>query len=290
MMSERFRRPCNYSIHFLTNRFVVAHGFFRQVAWIDGPKQTDPWNHTITYGIDRFSAHIFRGAYRYHYKDIEGLQRPFRWLGRITKYIAKDESGISGINQIVLNNIKIWRFSDQGEKREYYSDEIFSATCHETGHTSHAIRMNTVFQYWQVARQLQESWAVAIEWVLTHREYADKGIANYGDENYFPTTTPPIFPNAYAYQYWHQVEGSDFWYRNTNLYINLIDNHNEFGRNYQFRGTGVVNDQVSGYSLAFIESDLLRHVYGLASLAGQLKANKPTGVTDAQIDLLLSFY
>lgn len=74
------------------------------------------------------------------------------------------------------------------------------------------------------------------------------------------------------------------------VYIDIIDNHNELGINYAFRGTGTVNDQVSGYSLAFIESELLKHIYGLASLADELKAHKPIGVTDAQLDLLISFF
>jgi len=35
---------------------------------------------------------------------------------------------------------------------------------------------------------------------------------------------------------------------------------------------------------------MLKHIYGLSSLAEQLKANKPAGVTDEQIDLLISQY
>lgn len=281
IMSKRFTRPCNYAAWFEHGRFLVKKG---GVHWINGPKQTDPWNHTINDGFDRFAGHIFRAAYRYHYKDIGGLQRPFRWLGRKTSYIAKDANkSWAGTNPIIFNNIKIARWKN--EKEEYLSDEVFSTTCHETGHTSHAIRMNTVFQYWQVSRQLQESWAIVLEWFLSNLEYADKGIANYGRENYFPAT-PPDYPNSYAYQYWNAESSS----RYTPLYIDIIDNHNELGINYPFRGTGTVNDQVTGYSLAFIESELLKHIYGLASLADELKAHKPVGVTDAQIDLLISFF
>lgn len=184
IMSKRFTRPCNYAAWFEHGRFLVKKG---GVHWINGPKQTDPWNHTINDGFDRFAGHIFRAAYRYHYKDIGGLQRPFRWLGRKTSYIAKDANkSWAGTNPIIFNNIKIARWKN--EKEEYLSDEVFSTTCHETGHTSHAIRMNTVFQYWQVSRQLQESWAIVLEWFLSNLEYADKGIANYGRENYFPAT------------------------------------------------------------------------------------------------------
>jgi hypothetical protein len=163
---------------------------------------------------------------------------------------------------------------------------VFSTTCHETAHTSHAIRMNTVIQYWQVSRQLQESWAIAVEWVLNHKEYADRGIANYGKENYFPAN-PPDYPNSYAYQYWN-AESSSSWY--TPIYIDIIDGHNQLGIPYQFRGTGTVNDQVQGYSLAFIESEMLKHIYGLSSLSDELKDHLPTGVSVNQIDLLISHY
>lgn len=282
IMSKRFSRPCNYAAWFEHKRFLVKRA---GVHWINGPKQTGPWNHTINDGFDRFAGHIFRAAYRYHYKDIEGLQRPFRWLGRKTSYIAKDANkSWAGINPIIFNNIKIARWKDG--KTEYMSDEVFSTTCHETAHTSHAIRMNTVIQYWQVSRQLQESWAISVEWVLTHLEYAEKGIANYGRENYYPIN-PPEYPNSYAYQYWDASVNST---RYTPIYIDIVDNHNQILQFYFPFGSGTVDDQVSGYSLAFIESEMLKHIYGLSSLAEQLKANKPPGVTDAQIDLLISHY
>ena len=281
-MFHDYRRPSNYSIWFEYHRFMVKSG---GVHWINGPKQTGDWNHTISNGFDRFVGHIFRAAYRYHYKNIDGLQRPFRWLGNKTAYIAKDAVG-TGVNPIFLNEIKIWRF--RSANQEYGSDDIFSTTCHETGHTSHAIRMNTIVQFWQVSRQLQESWAVGIEWFLTHLEYASRGIGNYGESNYFPNN-PPNFPNSYAFQYWSignpNLSG---WY--SPIYIDLLDNHNQLGVPYQFRGTGSINDQVSGYSLAFIESELLKHIYGHASLSQQLKNHKPVWITDAQIDILLSFF
>jgi hypothetical protein len=281
-MSHSFRRPCNYSAWFEFKRFLVKKG---GVHWINGPKQTGDWNHLIADGFDRFAGHIFRAAYRYHYKDIGGLQRPFRWLGRKTAYIAKDVEGSgAGVNQIVFNNIKIWRYKGKGI--EYGSDEVFSTTSHETGHTSHVIRMNTVIQYWQVSRQLQESWAVAIEWFVTHLEYASRGINNYGEFNYFPTVNPPDYPNSYAYQYWAPAISD----RYTNIYIDIVDNHNELGVAYLNRPTGTVDDQVNGYTLPFIESEMLKHIYGLASLADELKGHRPAGVTDAQIDRLISFY
>jgi hypothetical protein len=137
-----------------------------------------------------------------------------------------------------------------------------------------------LIQYWQVDSQLQESWAVAIEWRLTHLEYAGRGINNYGEWDYNPTPSPQ-YPNRQAYQYW--TLNTDPTY--TSLYINLVDNINEstifFGR---------PDDEVTGYTLAFIEQNILKHSYGLWSLGNELKSNLPVGVTNQQIDNLLNFY
>jgi hypothetical protein len=286
-MRRTFRRPCNYSLWFSTNWFAVRRHLIATTHWINGPKITGDWNHTIADGYTRFVGHIFRGAYRYHYQDIDGLQRPFRPNFARQLYIGVDkEKSWSGENYMIFPVIRIARYQNS-DGLEYGSDEIFSTACHETAHTSHVLRMNAgLIQYWQVDSQLQESWAVAIEWRLTHLEYAGRGISNYGEETYSPNPAPQ-YPNRYAYQYWTLNRNSTY----TSLYINLVDNTNENGIFFPNVGVfGTVDDDVQGYSLAFIEQNILKHSYGLWSLGNELKSNKPTGVTDQQIDNLLSFY
>jgi hypothetical protein len=286
-MKYNFKRKCNYSIFFETNHFNVKqnwHNYFQNgVCWIDGPKQKGDWNHVIANGFDRFAGHIFRAAYRYHYKDIGGLTRPvsFRnFLWTKTTYLAKNGDNVAGSNPIFMNGIKIWRF-ENSEGTEFDSDEIFSATCHETAHTTHSQKVG-ILNYAFVSRQIQESWPVAIEWYLSHREYAERGINNYGEWNYHPVNAP-IYPNDQAYQYWTPSLSADY----TSLFINLVDNIND---NTLWFFTGTPNDQVTGYTFPAIESGFLRDVSGLSSLSTQLKNHKPVGVTDSQIDLLLGFY
>lgn len=280
-MRRTFRRPCNYSLWFSTNWFAVRRHLIATTHWINGPKITGDWNHTIADGYTRFVGHIFRGAYRYHYQDIDGLQRPFRPNFARQLFIGVDKhKDWSGENYMIFPVIRIARY-ENSDGLEYGSDEIFSTTCHETAHTSHVLRMNAgLIQYWQVDSQLQESWAVAIEWRLTHLEYAGRGINNYGEWDYNPTPSPQ-YPNRQAYQYW--TLNTDPTY--TSLYINLVDNVNEstlfFGR---------PDDEVTGYTLAFIERNILKHSYGLWSLGNELKSNLPVGVTNQQIDNLLNFY
>lgn len=284
-MNDRYKNGTNYSIWFARETFSVRHNLVNTTYWINGPKIEGDWNYDLNNSYQRFAGHVFRGAFRYHNKNIAGLQRP--WLpSKRQVYVAKDGyKDWSGVNWIVLPVIRIARYETEGNG-EYDSDEIFSTTCHETGHTSHVLRMNGgVIQYWQVGRQLQESWAIGIEWFLSHLEYAERGIINYGESNYHPVfpQVAPQYPNDFAYQYW--TLGTDSWY--TSLYINIVDNVNDM--NVWFL-TGSPNDQVTGYTIPFIEQNILKHSYGLSSLATQLMNNKPVGVTDAQISLLLSFY
>ncbi len=91
-------------------------------------------------------------------------------------------------------------------------------------------------------------------------------------------------------QYWNSSISSDY----TSLFINLIDNYNELNNWFGIQ-KGQVNDQVSGFRIYDLETKVLKHAYGLSSLSQYLKANKPIsstviGPTDAQIDLLLSYY
>jgi hypothetical protein len=280
-MNGSFKRPCNYSIWFATPTFAVRHNLVNTTFWINGPKKKGDWNYDLNNSYQRFAGHVFRGAFRYHFRNIGGLMRPWI-LPRRQIYVAKDGSkSWSGVNWIVLPVIRIARYNSRGT--EYTSDEIFSTTCHETGHTSHVLRMNAgVIQYWQVTTQLQESWPIAIEWFLTHMEYEERGISNYGWVNYNPTPSPQ-YPNRNAYQYWNLSVDRDY----TSLYINIIDKEND---QVFYSGSTIPKDLVTGYTLPFIEQRILKHSYGLSSLSTQLKANKPSGITDSDIDLLLSYY
>lgn len=284
-INDDFKRDCNYSLWFSTPSFSIREHYIDQTAWIDGPKQTSDWNLVISNGYNRFVGHIFRGSFRYHYGFIDGLQRPFRPSAKRTIFRAKNElkSG-SGINLGILPVIGISRY---GGSREYNSDEIFSTTCHELAHTSHIVKMNSgTIQYIQVSELLRESWCVAVEWWITKLEYKNtRSVSDYGNFNY--TSANLGFPNDFGYQYWTK-SGYDNTY--TNLYINIVDDYNENGVFFPGYTTSTTNDQVKGYTLSGIESNILKHIYGFSSLASRLKSIKPTGVTDSQIDLLINHY
>lgn len=139
--------------------------------------------------------------------------------------------------------------------------------------------------YWTTTTQIRESWAIVVEWRLTHLEYAERGINNYGEFNYHPSPIYHNFPMTTHINNWNSGIRANY----TPLFIDLADGHNQIGINYGFY-TGIVNDNVSGYNLPLVEINILPYIHNLSTLANRLKLNKPAGVTDAQIDELLSFY
>lgn len=276
-----FSGPANYAVWYETGDFDIRSGWFGQ-AWYNGPKRNTPWNLDISGDVQRFYAHVFRGVRRFFYGNTGGLRRPNTsfFKGKI-KYAARNSVGSQqGINYTtatqggIFPDIQIWRYNSS---REYASDEIFSTAVHETAHTTHMNSMNGPFeliQYFQVAKVIQESWPIAVEWQVTQMEYQERGISNYSNPFYSVSASYPI---DRAYQYWTPAVSADY----TSLFIDIIDSHNQNSTN------SAVIDNVNGYTLAYIESNLLKHIYGKSSLAAQLKTSKPYGVTDRDIDVLI---
>lgn len=283
-----FNRDVNYALFFETSDFDVRNGTFGQ-AWIDGPHSSSPWLLNIGNDANGFYAHVFRGAYRYHYGNIGGLVRPF--FGFKLKYAAFDKTksyqgmNIGNWSLFTTNpNILIYWATEAGGR--YGSDEVFSTTIHETCHSTHAFIMNgSYIQYLQVSTSIQESWPVAVEWFITQMDYRERGIANYATGTYNVEASYPI---RFGYQYWPFNSSANY----SSVFIDVVDDFNQLGTLFRLTNgvfyTSTVNDQVFGYSLATIERKFLKHVYGIGSLRKELKENKPAGVTDEQVDLLLN--
>mgnify|MGYP003589020492 CR=1 FL=1 len=66
--------------------------------------------------------------------------------------------------------------------------------------------------------------------------------------------------------------------------LDLIDDYNQ----HFVDGYYVYDDNISGFNLAQLSNALLKS-YGLVSLSANLKINKPSNVTDVQIDNLIDF-
>lgn len=290
-----FNRPCNYRLHFEAPGFNVRESFFNVIAFIDGPKSDNPWSTTIGQGYNNFVGHIFRGAYRYHFKNIDGLLRPIHPSLHFTNYIAKDAGNTwfgMGVNYGVIPIIKVARFDNNNT--EFMDDAIFSTTCHETAHLTHIILLNNnLAAFMSVGGKIRESWATAVEWWLSGMEYRMRGVANYGQ---FDDVVSTEFPNRNGYQYWGQPN-SDPQY--TSLFINCLDTYIEQNQNVPGWGLGVVNDRIGAmvvhtyanpYTIQNLELWVIKYSVDLTTTSNSLKAHKPAGVTNQIIDNLISFY
>ena len=69
------------------------------------------------------------------------------------------------------------------------------------------------------------------------------------------------------------------------IFIDLVDDHNQGLFSYDRP-----NDQVKGYTMKYLNDNVLPHAYGLSSLKTTIKANLVSGVTAEQIDLLFELY
>jgi len=275
--TSQFRYEVNYAIKWERSYYDIRNGNFLQ-AWFNGPKQKGDWNLNIRGGESVMYATMHRAAYKHFYGDNLGIRRPILMDGSKTKICYIDEYG-TGVfwgdwsAGGILPDIKIWGKNSSGNYKP--TNQIFGTTAHELGHQSHSQYMGNI-QFWQTSKIIYESWADAVEWALSNDEYHKLG------NKYFVAT---------AINYNHIYNNHNSWpFVNDKAYspifIDLIDNRNQrvlFGSDYP-------NDLITGYTLSYINYNILRNSYGLSSLHEAIKNNKITGVTDSDVDELFALY
>jgi hypothetical protein len=285
-MDDSFKKEVQYKIIWERDRFDIRSGTFGQ-ATVHGPKKKGDWNLQIEEKTMNFHyAHVFRAAMRYYYGDIGGLKRP----GFRLKYSVFNKKGnhmarnIGNWSAFGINpNILIYRYSSiDGSEND--SDEMFSAICHETAHTTHMeVMRGGVVQFSQVSETIRESWAIGVEWYITQLEYKEKGIVNYAEPSYNVNVG---YPTLYGFQFWSKDRSATL----TSLFIDLVDKNNQKGQKFGSIKIGAVDDRISGFTLQEIESKILKNSYGLSSLSENLKHHKSPEISDSNIDLFIKYF
>lgn len=218
-------------------------------------------------------ATIHRAAHRYFYESIGGIKSATILFDKL-KIGYKDNEG-TGVNWgdswFELPTIKIHGKDNNGAYWD--SNQIFSTTVHEIAHSTHMNVMGGNVQFIQVSKIIRESWPEAVQWFITRMEYNERGVANYDRPQF---VTDPINNRADHKQWWDNTFSHDY----TPVFIDLVDNFNQ---------TSGPVDNVPGYTMQGIEG-FLTDVYVLSSLKEQLKANRPTGITNQDIDNYLAYY
>jgi hypothetical protein len=276
VMSGSFKGKVNWSIVWEDYFWDIRDGWISQ-AYYNGPNGSESnWTLEINSGKNKYYATIHRAAYRMFYKNNLNTKNPFlnSFNPPSIKLCCIDEPG-TGIyytwKKFVPSPIQ-WFFPDiKIYCKNRKTEEILRTTIHELSHIFHCYSMfGNEINFLTVNDVLVESWANAMAYYIVHLEYSDYGYKTefVSDWQYWPFKN---FSNEYS-----------------PLFIDLIDDYNQrviLGvRSDDFE---YANDSIKGYDLATLNTILIKS-YGLESLSRNLKKQKPTGVTDTQIDNLIN--
>ncbi|WMN06141.1 hypothetical protein QYS48_31750 [Marivirga arenosa] len=292
-IDHSFGGDVNYMIVWERQWWDIRDGNLTQ-AYYNGPQMSSPWNLNIGGGKSLRFATIHRACHRYTFEDVNNLSRPILGNGGKIKINYNDGEG-TGVNwgqewqnvdfrTGLLPNIKIWGKSEN-TGQYFMTNQLYSTTIHELAHTTHINTMNFgLIGYGQVSPILYESWATAVEWYLTRKEYLDRGVNNYDSPNLIVPDVGLQVDNEQWWRFNGRGETNDIY---TPLFIDLIDNYNQAAER---NSNNMPTDIITGFSVRNIERNVIRNSYGLTSLRNELKRNEPSGITDAQIDNYIAFY
>ncbi|MCF0200029.1 MAG: hypothetical protein HUK16_01460 [Bacteroidales bacterium] len=271
-INKNFIHKVHYRIKWESGFWDIRNGILGQ-AYYDGPTQKRAWNLEIAKnGKSILYATVHKAAYKFFYGNRLGLRRPNLSYGK-TKISVYDRSAWWGTGCCwgtwsllgIIPDINI------AHPHTTNTDFVFGTAIHELGHQSHLLFIGKG-TYIQLAKEIHESWAAAIEWRLTNHFYNSELGISY---NY-----------PYNYQGWHpgnKGNGKTSYY--TPIFIDLMENYNQI-----ILGSNYPNDAISGYNILYIQNNIITNAYGLSSLHTALKNHKINGVTDIQIDNLMALY
>ena len=298
-LDKSFKQQVNYSFKWERAYWDIRNGVIGQ-AFYNGPKLGTAWDLSInrTSGKSILFATVHRAAMKFYYGNCLGVHRPILADSK-TKIAVKDENASWGSgccwgtwsHQGVIPDIII------ANPNFVPPSFVFNITIHELAHQSHLLFMN-LGTYIQLGKEIHESWAEAVAHILTNHHY-NHDLKSYGERC-------RLFDGSRSLQEWHPktlTGGKTSCY--TPIFYDLIDTMNQrhggtFGcSQYNYNSASYLNedllhlyneDPITGYSLKFIQDNILQTSYGLSSFYSSIKRNKINGITDSIIDVYISPY
>jgi len=287
--TSRFRFAVNYSIKWERSLYEIRDGMFFQAWYNKSGQSRSDWNLDIgTGGKSIMFATMHRAAYKQCYADNLGIHRPSASSKAKLCYVDQPGTGVcwGDWGGGILPDIRVWgKDTDPSNYGNYkLVDEIFATTTHELGHLSHWNRIGKI-QYAQTSPKVYEAWAEAVEWALTNDEYHKLGVR-------FNNTNAINYNCPHTNQLWWPLYCDKTY---SPIFIDLMDNVNQRTNIYAngvlvWDGSTHPNDMISGYTLSYLQNNILIYSYGISSLRDAVKNHKIAGVTDAQIDELFALY
>lgn len=287
-----FSKAVSYQIIWEQRKWDIRNGLFGQATY-NGPTQRSDWNFHIGQENPRLQniSAVHRALMTYYYGDIDGMIRIGNSESAPIKIAYRHNTG--GNSKYIgsewhLGILAGVRIKGLDEKKEHLpANEIYRTTIHELSHASHAFQ-TSLYNLINI-EVIREGWAEAVAWHLTRKEYRNAIYQDNDDyRTYFGLIQNGVSagenPNWFNHQNWSFTDDDKNY---SPLFIDLIDdlNQNEWGTK-----EGVPNDNVKGYTIAFLNRAL-----GSASYARQLKEYllvnpKPIGVTNQDIEKLFIEY
>ena len=227
-----YSRPANYWFNFERYDFSVNdHGGGPQE--IGEYKLEGPWNFELE-NYDKFCGTIFRAAFHYYYKDIQGLRRPplnSFWATQL-KIGAFNWTQNSAHGSMWENRPNLLGSLINVFHPDRSSMDIYATTIHELAHAVHWDMSASLGQYTTFGftdDNVRESWSRGVQWSLTKMIYPTY---QGGDLN---------VPDGY-----------------TNIVIDMIDDDYS-NDNLGIPGSG---DLVTGYNIVQIQSSVMNALNG----------------------------
>ena len=293
-MTEGFKYGAEYSIIWERADWDIRDGATGQASYKAGSNVTDQaLNLNIVGGKSLRYCHIHRACYRHFYQTkLEYVKAVTYHKLKISYMPDLSDSNIRGkfydSGAGVVSDIKIYKGS---ASRESTMPEIFAVTSHEIGHAAHCFHVNTS-QYNSVDYSITEGWAEAVAYYTIQEEY--EYLTRYSQTllgTYVNITSNALYYDALEQRHHSNwpgiISGEGLSY--SPLFIDLIDNENQIFTSSTLQSIGGPNDVISGYTFPVL-NNVLVGAYAIHTLKTNLRANKPAGVTDADIDTLFATY
>ena len=167
----QFKREANYSIDWEKYDFEIRDVFSNSTFYYAPDKIKGDWNLNISAGDQKFYATIFRAAFHYYHKNIQGLRRPPNNKFFTTQLKIMANNYYSASNG---NHCPGCRFLGIGSAIKIYnpnrpSSAIYGTVIHEIAHASHWKMDGSGYRNSDLI--VAESWARGVQWELTRMVY-----------------------------------------------------------------------------------------------------------------------
>ena len=286
-ISGSFGGKVNYHIKWDADYWSIRDGAFEQ-AYSNNPSQSGDWVANIDGGKSKAYAHVHRACWTMFYGDNLGASDQSKndrfILENRQKISVYDNQGTGinyGANWFVFSQISIHMKRDDGTLRT--SEDVYATTVHELAHSFHVMDMDVdLASYAFVGKMIYESWASAVEWAVTSKEYSRLLGYSY-NYPYDKQSNWGLLKTDYSKTY-----SGDKAY--SPVFIDLIDNTNQ--RNvYSWRSSSYEypDDNVTGFTLSEL-SGILRKTFTLNGLKTNVKALRSDETTLSNIDKLFETY